>query len=97
MDGEIHQLASAMLTLTFAGVMLVVGQLFIEYQAQPFSAGSADNYGIFAAIELPLFGSFPSTAPAAGQAASASNGLSPVKQTTRPRLFLLRQRIGSSC
>jgi hypothetical protein len=36
MDGEIHQLASAMLTLTFAGVMLVVGQLFIEYQASRF-------------------------------------------------------------
>jgi hypothetical protein len=33
MDGEIHQLASAMLALMFAGVMLVGGQLFIEYRA----------------------------------------------------------------
>jgi hypothetical protein len=36
MDGEIHQLASAMLTLIFAGVMLVGGHLFIEYRAAHF-------------------------------------------------------------
>jgi hypothetical protein len=33
MDGQIHQLASAMLALTFAGVMLVGEQLFTEYRA----------------------------------------------------------------
>lgn len=28
---EVHQLASAMLTVAFAAAMLVAGQLFIEY------------------------------------------------------------------
>jgi hypothetical protein len=36
MDREIHQLASAMLALTFAAVMLVCGQLFMEYHATHF-------------------------------------------------------------
>jgi hypothetical protein len=31
-DNEIPQLASAMLILAFAAVMLVAGQLFIEYR-----------------------------------------------------------------
>jgi len=30
---EIHQLASAMLAIAFAAVMLVAGQSFIEYRA----------------------------------------------------------------
>jgi hypothetical protein len=30
---DIHQLASAMLALAFAAVMLVAGQLFIEYRS----------------------------------------------------------------
>jgi hypothetical protein len=33
---EIHQLASAMLAIAFAAVMLVAGQLFIEYRANKY-------------------------------------------------------------
>jgi hypothetical protein len=33
---EIHQLATAMLAITFAAVMLVAGQLFIEYSANKY-------------------------------------------------------------
>ncbi len=33
---EIHQLASAMLAIAFAAVMLVAGQLFIEYRASKY-------------------------------------------------------------
>jgi hypothetical protein len=35
---EIHQLASAMLAIAFAAVMLVAGQLFIEYRANKYPA-----------------------------------------------------------
>jgi hypothetical protein len=34
-DGEVHQLASAMLVLAFTAVMLVVGLLYIERSATP--------------------------------------------------------------
>jgi hypothetical protein len=30
---EVHQLASAMLTVAFAAVMLVAGQMFIEHRS----------------------------------------------------------------
>ena len=33
---EIHQLANAMLAIAFAAVMLVAGQLFIEYRANKY-------------------------------------------------------------
>jgi hypothetical protein len=33
---EIHQLASAMLAIAFAAVMLVAGQSFIEYRANKY-------------------------------------------------------------
>ena len=33
---EIHQLASAMLAIAFAAVMLVAAQLFIEYRANKY-------------------------------------------------------------
>jgi hypothetical protein len=33
---EIHQLASAMLAIAFAAMMLVAGQLFIEYCANKY-------------------------------------------------------------
>lgn len=33
---EIHQLASAMLAIAFAAVMLVAGQLFIEHRANKY-------------------------------------------------------------
>jgi len=33
---ETHQLASAMLAITFAAVMLVTAQLFIEYRASKY-------------------------------------------------------------
>ena len=36
MNGEVHQLASAMLVLAFAAVMLVIGLLFIERPGRPF-------------------------------------------------------------
>lgn len=36
MNGEIHQLASAMLVLAFAAVMLVTGLLYIERSGRPF-------------------------------------------------------------
>ena len=38
MNGEIHQLASAMLVLAFAAVMLVTGLLYIERSGGPFEA-----------------------------------------------------------
>lgn len=38
MDGEFHQLASAMLVLVFAAVMLVTGLLFIERSGSHFDA-----------------------------------------------------------
>jgi len=38
MDGEFHQLASAMLVLVFAAVMLVTGLLYIERSGRPFDA-----------------------------------------------------------
>jgi len=38
MNGEIHQLASAMLVVAFAAVMLVTGLLFIERSDRPFEA-----------------------------------------------------------
>ena len=38
MDGEMHQLASAMLVLLFAAVMLVTGLLYIERSGGPFEA-----------------------------------------------------------
>ena len=38
MNGEIHQLASAMLVLAFAAVMLVTGLLYIEKSGRPFEA-----------------------------------------------------------
>ena len=37
MDGEIHQVASAMLVLAFAAVMLVIGLLYIERSPTPFA------------------------------------------------------------
>ena len=37
MNGEIHQLASAMLVLAFAAVMLVTGLLYIERSPTPFA------------------------------------------------------------
>lgn len=37
MDGEIHQVASAMLVLAFAAVMLVIGLLYIERSPRPFA------------------------------------------------------------
>jgi hypothetical protein len=36
MGGEFHQLASAMLVLVFAAVMLVTGLLYIERSGRPF-------------------------------------------------------------
>jgi hypothetical protein len=36
MNGEVHQLASAMLVLAFTAVMLVAGLLYIERSARPF-------------------------------------------------------------
>ena len=36
MNGEIHQLASAMLVLAFAAVTLVTGLLYIERSGRPF-------------------------------------------------------------
>ena len=36
MNGEIHQLASAMLVLAFAAVMLVTGLLYIARPGRPF-------------------------------------------------------------
>jgi hypothetical protein len=36
MNGEMHQLASAMLVLAFTAVMLVAGLLYIERSARPF-------------------------------------------------------------
>ncbi len=36
MNGEIHQVASAMLVLAFAAVMLVTGLLYIERSGSPF-------------------------------------------------------------
>jgi hypothetical protein len=36
MDGELHQLASAMLVLAFAAVMLVTGLLFIDRSGRSF-------------------------------------------------------------
>jgi hypothetical protein len=36
MNGEVHQLASAMLVLAFTAVMLVVGLLYIERSASRF-------------------------------------------------------------
>jgi hypothetical protein len=38
MEGEFHQLASAMLVLAFAAVMLVTGLLFIERSGRSFDA-----------------------------------------------------------
>lgn len=38
MNGEMHQLASAMLVLVFAAVMLVTGLLYIERSGRPFEA-----------------------------------------------------------
>jgi hypothetical protein len=40
MDGELHQLASAMLVLAFAAVMLVTGLLFIERSGRSFDVPS---------------------------------------------------------
>jgi hypothetical protein len=37
MNSEIHQLASAMLVLAFAAVMLVTGLLYIERSGRPFT------------------------------------------------------------
>jgi hypothetical protein len=37
MDGEIHQVASAMLVLAFAAAMLVTGLLYIERSPRPFA------------------------------------------------------------
>ena len=37
MNGEIHQLASAMLVVAFAAVMLVTGLLYIERSGRPFA------------------------------------------------------------
>ena len=36
MNGEIHQLASAMLVVAFAAVMLVTGLLYLERSGRPF-------------------------------------------------------------
>jgi hypothetical protein len=36
MNGEIHQVASVMLVLAFAAVMLVTGLLYIERSGSPF-------------------------------------------------------------
>jgi hypothetical protein len=36
MNGEVHQLASAMLVLAFAAVVLVVGLLYMERSVKPF-------------------------------------------------------------
>ena len=36
MNGEVHQLASAILVLAFSAVMLVIGLLFIERSGRPF-------------------------------------------------------------
>jgi hypothetical protein len=36
MNGEVHQLASAMLVVAFTAVMLVIGLLYIERSARPF-------------------------------------------------------------
>ena len=43
MDGEFHQLASAMLVLVFAAVMLVAGLLFIERSGRRFDAPISAN------------------------------------------------------
>jgi hypothetical protein len=37
MDGEIHQVASAMLVVAFAAIMLVTGLLYIERSPRPFA------------------------------------------------------------
>jgi hypothetical protein len=38
MNGEIHQVASAMLVLVFAAMMLLTGLLYIEKSRRPFQA-----------------------------------------------------------
>jgi hypothetical protein len=38
---ETHQLASAMLAIAFAAVMLVAGQLFIEYRTNKYPVAQA--------------------------------------------------------
>jgi hypothetical protein len=40
---EAHQLASAILAITFAAVMLVAGQLFIEYRDSKYPLVQAVN------------------------------------------------------